>query len=349
MIIGVCGFSWSGSGAVLDYLMEYDHIQIYNRELTIAFFPDGLSDLDFQLNENCSKFLSSTVAIPRFEKMVNRVLQRATDGKIKELTARYLESLTQAQWIGAGQGQLVRHNQWFYWHIGNRLLHRVYRKLPPHLCKRFKLYPLTNMRLSIKPDDFLQKTQIYTNEILKLLGLEPDGIVVLNQPFPANNPSRCLRYFRNSKAIVVDRDPRDIYVFLRETFYGNSYSVPVDDVHAFIAYYKSLHAEIETLKTSENILYIRFEDLIYEYTRTTDQINQFLGLPKNENARKYFVPEASMINTRVFEKTQKCYEEVRTIERELPEYLYDFDSYEYKPSVQLSFDDNPLTKNMVKK
>lgn len=349
MIIGVCGFSWSGSGAVLDYLMEYDHIQIYNRELTITFFPDGLSDLDFQLNENCAKFLSSTVAIPRFEKMVNRVLKRATDGKIKELTAHYLESLTQAQWIGAGQGQLVLHNQWIYWHVGNRLLHCVYRKIPPYLCKRLKLYPLTHMRMSIKPDDFLQKTQIYTDMILKSLGLEPDGIVVLNQAFPANNPTRTMRYFRNSKAIVVDRDPRDIYIFLRETFYGNSYSVPVDDVHTFIEYYKSMHTDIKTLNSNGNILYIRFEDLIYEYSRTTAQINHFLGLPENRNIRKYFVPEASMINTRVFEKTKKYNEEVREIERELPEYLYDFDSYEYNPNVQVGFDDNPLTKNMVKK
>ena len=51
MIIGVAGFSWSGSGAVMDYLMEFEETQVYTPELILAFHSDGLHDLDVNLNE----------------------------------------------------------------------------------------------------------------------------------------------------------------------------------------------------------------------------------------------------------------------------------------------------------
>jgi len=344
MIVGVCGFSWSGSGAVMDYLMQYDNLQIYKRELTIAYFPDGIGDLDFHLNENCAKFLSSTVAIPRFKKMTKRILKRPTKGAIDKLVDDYIESLVQSKWIGAGQGQLVLHNQWFYWHVGNRLLHRTYRKISPDICTRLRLYPLTEMELSICPDSFIEKTQLFTDNLLVSLGLDVSKTIVLNQAFPANNPKRFLRYFRESKAIVVDRDPRDVFVFLSDVFRGNSYSVPFQNVEEFVKYYRALHNDINKYKKEDNILYLRFEDLIYEYEKTINKINSFLGLDKLEKDRILFVPEQSMINTRVFENSNISKNDLEYIEQELPEYLFDFEKYEYKPSISTRFDDNPLTK-----
>ena len=47
MIIGTCGFSWSGSSAVQDFLKEFEEIEVYDRiEFILAFHPDGLEDLD---------------------------------------------------------------------------------------------------------------------------------------------------------------------------------------------------------------------------------------------------------------------------------------------------------------
>ena len=60
MIIGCTGFSWSGSSAVTDLLMEYSENQVYRKEFIFAYHPDSLSDLDFHLNDECSKFLSTS-------------------------------------------------------------------------------------------------------------------------------------------------------------------------------------------------------------------------------------------------------------------------------------------------
>ncbi len=87
MIIGTCGFSWSGSSAVADYLAEFEENQVYNEdEFVLAFHPDGLRDLDFQLNCHCSKFLSSTVAIPRFRRVAHYLLEDATHRQIDKIT-----------------------------------------------------------------------------------------------------------------------------------------------------------------------------------------------------------------------------------------------------------------------
>ena len=43
--------------------------------------------------------------------------------------------------------------------------------------------------------------------------------LVLDQPFSGNNPQASFPYFENPRAVVVDRDPRDYYLFVKNLFY----------------------------------------------------------------------------------------------------------------------------------
>ena len=339
MIIGVCGFSWSGSGAVMDYLMEYDENQVYTPEFIIAYHPDGIHDLDMNLNSNCAKFLSSGVAIPRFRKVSRYLLKQVTNGESELLTREYLDKITQAKWIGSEQGQMLVRKTWLYRNVGQRLKPWI-GKLPHEFCWKYKPYPLSEMEFSICPDNFMKATVEFTDSVLQAIGLNTNRNIVLNQPFPGNNPVPYMKYYRDSKAIVVDRDPRDLFVFLKYIFPGRGYSVPLESVDVFCEYFEHMHKNLETTLNHPDVLYLQFEDLIYHYEEATNQIGQFLNLLGPTNPRKYFIPEESEANTQVFLKYGKP-EEISVIENKLRKYLYDFSKVQKRVNADNVFDDNP--------
>lgn len=345
MIIGISGFSWSGSGAVIDYLMEFEENQVYTPEFIIAYHPDGLHDLDINLNENCAKFLSSGVAIPRFRKTSISLMEKQTRGKVKPITEEYLDKITQARWIGLEQGhELVRKHEWLYHHVGLRIRDRVITKLSPEFCWKYKPYPLAEMEYSICPDLFIEHTQNYVVKILKAIGLDVNKNIVLNQPFPGNNPIPYMKYYPDAKAIVVDRDPRDVFVFLKYIFPGHSYSVPLESVDVFCEYYEHMHKNLNQTLNHPDVLYLHFEDLVYKYLDTTERIKNFLHLGINKKKKEYFIPEESEANTQVFLNNGK-HEEIMVIEKRLKDYLYDFKNVKKKSEITKAFDDNPKSIN----
>ena len=82
----------------------------------------------------------------------------------------------------------------------------------------------------------------------------------------------------------------------------------------------------KTEMTNKNVMFIQFEDLLYSYSKTTDKIKRWIGLDEEEHIykKKYFVPEISINNTRLWEKKYPCLNEISYIEKVLHEYLYVF-------------------------
>lgn len=350
MIVGTSGFSWSGSTAVTELLMEFEETQVLNNfEFILAYFPDGLEDLDFHLNTNCSKFLSSTVAIPRFRWVANHLLYEITRGEIKQLTEQYLSALTQVKWKGLGQGQILIHNKWLFKNFGQNFTYKLLRRFSPRLSKKINLYPLNDMEFSIKPENFLEETLKYTDSILKSIGLDLNRMIVLDQPFAGNDPAKSLKYYRDSRAIIVDRDPRELYLLAKEFFPKRSYQVPHENVDDFILYYMNMHKTLKDTLSNEHVLYVKFEDLVYDYEYTVNRIKNFLGIVKHTRPRAFFVPEKSMVNTRLFEKCTKFDSDIKEIENKLPMYIYNFDKHKDKFTTEESnqniFDYNEMTKN----
>ena len=89
----------------------------------------------------------------------------------------------------------------------------------------------------------------------------------------ASGFERCTRYFDDLKIILVDRDPRDIFLSMkyiwkeRDEFW--------DNVQLFCDWYRWVHQM--SFPRPTNVLGIRFEDLIYHYAREVDKIEQFIG------------------------------------------------------------------------
>lgn len=85
------------------------------------------------------------------------------------------------------------------------------------------------------------------------------------------------------------------------------------------------HREIENLDT-ENVQFIRFEDLIYKYDTTTNRLRDWLGLSKTSHLKrkKIFNPNISINNTQVWRRFPQTKEEIEYIENKLENYIYDF-------------------------
>lgn len=342
MVIGTCGYSWSGSSAISDFLMEFDENQIYNEiEFILAFCPDGLDDLDYQLNSHCAKFLSSIAAIPRFRKTAHRILNKATHGQIDMITDKYIDKLVNVKWRGRAQGQEVLHGKLY--NELNEFATKIIRRLP----YGFEFYeknsfPFLSLELSIAPENFIEITQAYTDKILESIGLDLSRNIVLDQPFPGNNPAISMKHYRNAKAIVVDRDPRDLYLITNKYYRKRTNSLPHESVDAFIEYYKQLH-KIQ-FENSDDIIKIRFEDMIYEYEKTISNIKCFLKLENHSRPRSRFVPEESRVNTQLFKKCNDFEEDIKIIENLLEDYIYPFENYPYTEDNREVFDEKPIIK-----
>ena len=98
---------------------------------------------------------------------------------------------------------------------------------------------------------------------------------------------------------------------------------PTFTVDDFIEYYKDQMSLIR--KYSENVLLVRFENLIYEYDSEVSKIENFLGISSHNKPKKYFDPAISIANTQMSLRFPKLEEDIKKIEEKLPDYLYPFD------------------------
>ena len=327
MIIGSAGFSWSGSSAATDYLKEFDENQVYDEiEFILAYHPDGLADLDYNLNIACNKFLSSNTAIHRFRKTAKFLLGKPTKGEIVNITEQFIDRITQVKWTGLAQGQNKYHNETIF-NALSPYTYKLLRRLPVKFCKAIRLYPINTIEFSVRPENFIDECQKYTDSILKSLGLDTSRNIVLDQPFSGNNPVASMKYYRDARAIVVDRDPRELYLLSKHYFPKTSYQVPYENVDDFIAYYGNMHKIITEFMKNPNVLYLKFEDMIYNYEETTKRIREFLNLGENNHKKMYFDPGKSIVNTQLFKKCSDYEEDIKRIEECLAEYLFDFSPF----------------------
>lgn len=351
MVIGTCGFGSTGSSAVSDYLKEFDENCTLDRaEFNIVYCPDGLLDLEYHLMHPHSRVSDSNCALERFKFMIvkkrGNYLSKKMGISKKELdtmTSSFIEKLTQVSWPGYQNytNSFIKEN------IGGRLLYyRLFPFFQKHFNKNLNGYPLTPTRVSVKPENFYEESKDFIREMLTRMGANYEKNIVLDQPFSGNNPAACFPFFDDPRAIVVDRDPRDNYVFAKTKLKGNNNGfMPTDDVHKFIRYYRALRDGQAYKDANDRVLRLQFEEMVYDYDAATKKISNFLKLPDNPRPKSIFDPALSVANTQTFKRFPQFADEVAIIERELPEYLFDFKRYpEPDLSGEMFFGKSPKNK-----
>ena len=142
----------------------------------------------------------------------------------------------------------------------------------------------------------------------------------------------------NMKFIVLDRDPRDLFLLSKFNSWRLGHAKPhyPTDPLVFVEEWRHTHM---AKFNNPNAIQLHFEDLIYNYNETVGRIEKFLGLKSDWHIEKgkYLQPEKSIENTQLFQLKDEWHKEIEVIEEKLGEYLYSF-PYVRKPNYDLMFD-----------
>lgn len=328
-IITCASYGGTGSSVITDLLKEFDNCNSLG-EYEFRFLQDydGVSTLECALLDNHHR-MNSDIAIRRFKKIVdyhsgNGIIKRYEGffhGKFKEISYKYINSLIDVSWEGYWEHHAIE-SQPTYRLFAYKLYPRVKKLFNGVRNKQMVLQPpKTTMYFSYPREDFYIKTKNYTRELFN--SMDEDfkyEYLVADQLVPPTNIDRYLNYFDDIKVIVVDRDPRDLYITNK---YGWKESwIPSQDVDTYITWYKLLREHQKYHEDNKDkVLRINFKDAVVNYDETLEKILKFLGIDEKHHIRKkqYFNPEISIKNVGLY----KAYEndlDIKKIEVELSEY-----------------------------
>lgn len=362
MYIAVTGYFGSGSSAVLDLLSEYscNGTGLKNDkggyEHNTLYFPGGIFDLEDKLLKN-NDIHRSDEALKTF----SREMLRLNDNNFG--------------WYGSFQelfGESFRNNlQQFIaelhpFNIGVRYYGQCEKvvfnplKIPLQFAAKILLgrtiYKWGRQFVydSIKPgmtvafpseDEFYTAARRFVKSYLEMYR-EPDKEnIVFDRLLLCHNLYRIPNYFDDDFRIIrVNRDLRDIFVLnkyiWKEINAGGMYPADIDE---FVDYWGRIN-DCEKTSYDNRILSINFEDLIYRYDETVEKIEKHCSLSSNKHdTNKFFKPDKSIKNTQVFKLRNTWKSEIDRLEKEFPEFLYEF-PYENTTSVSEMFDDSRVKR-----
>lgn len=312
--ICIAGFGYSGSGAVIDILKEFNGNYIFEKEFRIIKDPDGIIDLENALVCNWQE-MKVDIAIRRFKYLINITGRKQglitgigynydeiINKRFLKYANIYINNLIDIQWNG----------DWpYHLHELNGIELFMYR-----LKSRIGINPSKNdkMYFSYPNDLFYEETKNFFENLFKDQKLNK---IILDQALPPYCPQKYFNFFHNVKIIVIDRDPRDIFIEL-----SRFPSYPTNPVYNFISYFKSQREAVERSTDIHQILDIKFENLITNYNTELDRICDFLEINKSLHIDKkqFFDPTQSAKNVGLW-KQMKDNEEIKLIEKELKDYL----------------------------
>lgn len=333
-IVTCAGFGGSGSSAITDLLKEFNKVDSLGEfEFTLAHELDGISDLEYYLVDSRHR-LNCDMAIFRFKNLIKRISGGYQEyiRDFDKISQRYIEELICLSWNGHWHNHEIRYSTFFqflYFKIPTKVQNIInkYKKSNYEMVPFFKREEMYFSSLSEK--EFLQITKKYTSKIIEnAVNNNSDCLryLALDQLVAPNDIERYSRYFNELKVITIDRDPRDLYL-LNEIYWKEGW-IPSQDIDSFINWFRNTRKVYNKSNECHNCLYIKFEELVYNYEKTIKKIYNFLALSEEEhiNKKQYFNPDISIKNTQLWSKKESeiYLEEIKKIEDELNEFCYKY-------------------------
>lgn len=293
----VAGYGWSGSGAIIDCLKEISTVRTFDVEYRGIKDPYGLLDLERALTENWD-LLNSDFAIRNFIKlsgMHGKINSKFTKYRLsyekkinKEfaaLTEEYVKSLITAN-VRFTWWQRHVHSGWSR-HILAKFLAKIDHSPSAYLASQEK-------------EEFLIKTINYLD---LLFSLNNDQLTVLDQAVSPNNIIGGLKYFRDPRMIIVDRNPYDVLADLRINNALMGTQSCENALEAFAHFYRAARAN-SIKNIPKNAKIVNFEDLVNDYASTRSRLLEFLKLDESPNPVTYerFDPVKSQKNIGIYKK-----------------------------------------------
>lgn len=349
-LITSTGLFNTGSSAITHLLSEIHDVYAPDNvyEMRFLYDPDCISDLEYYLCENPHR-QNSSLAIKRFKKYIdfnsnpilNHHYEKMFNGKFKKISYEYIKDISLFDFNGFShidkyeKGGLF----WFVDRCYIRILAYLFstRERPKWLKPSLISLKTKQYAGVYNNDEFIRSTHKYINSLFYQGAFNNHEYMIIDQLFPATNVDRYLRYIPDDiekKVFIVDRDPRDLYVTFK--YFLNEKGIPCSNAEDFCNWFMWTRSQAEKFKYDDSVVKkIRFEDMIYDYDRTRNDILGFIGIDSDCKCDKFskFDPSKSINNTQVWYRYPNANEEVKIIENTLGKYLYDFAKFDFGPKV----------------
>ena len=329
MVIDLSGYSFSGKSAVYDLLTEFDGFFSHSKEFEFELMrvQGGILDLKNALVDNWSPIRSSE-AIRNFYRLIKRIggfgntrSRLAGAGSNYDLifpgftykSNQYIDSLVSASWQCDWPFPLYSCD------IASLLLKKSKKKLG------FNSKEILYLSRPTK-ELFISSTKSYLNGLFSEVIDGGHKCLVVNNAFEPFDPDKSLELFDSAKSIIVDRDPRDIYLSALNagSIHGLEVGLAVTGktVSNFIDRFKVYHSN--PITSSPNILRLTFESIVLDYEAQVNRIRSFLGETSGSYRHKgsTFNPIQSAKNVGIWKSLNDdaLIRDIKIIERELPQY-----------------------------
>jgi hypothetical protein len=337
------GYGSSGSSAGTNILEEFDFVKsLDNDEFTFLHDPDGIADLENSLCEGHR--LKTGFAIKRFLKLSEKLMglqhyKKAFNGKFEQFAVEFTDSIIKCKWdgwwpeifdtenISIVDKFRIEFSRAAYDILTKPYPYNLYEPdtWQPQYKPRIKVY-YSNFAYDYDKVFFLEQVKNFTTKLLQ--EENKDGkykYILLDQAVPPISVSKYARYWNNLKTLIIDRDPRDLYV-VNKAIYGEGY-IASGNVDQFIAWYASTRKMRDNEDEAQRcFLFLPFEGLIYNYDDSVKRIADFIELPQESHIHKlkYFDPDLSIKNTQIYLQYPDLFSDVNKIEKELEKYCYPF-------------------------
>lgn len=334
----VSGFYSSGSSAAVDLLKEFRNTYECKAEIRIIKDPYGLCQMEDAL-VNHWELINSSAAISDYIWLC-KICSRSGGGKnpfaraglnynktihsnFMGITYEYIEKLTSFRYRSDFYYAKFKKNYFRYMTDRCRMGVELYTKGKLKIANRKHLLPTyfakpTQEEFNVATQDYFEK--LYADNTRDI----DTPFIIMDQAVSPNNTQVIHRYFKNAKMVIVDRDPRDMFVDDMVNW-GENLDDDCHSAEAGMKYVLRQKALRSSMELDTDILYIRFEDLILNYEETTQKLLCLLGFSADDhiNKNKYLKPELSSKNIGIWKKHYGEYKDaIDVISRELPELCY---------------------------
>ena len=312
-IVSVQGFGYSGSGAVVDLLREYECCNVVGYvspigsltsrkedkgEVNIMRRTGGLLQLSQLYDEaNPSSIFWDDAMMKTF------IRQCGYDGltrneNIKEIYFAFIKEITELR---------IKNIDGFPY---NGFLSRY--------DDTSEIFHLRRM----SKGEFINLCRLFLNTLFNQLTKEDGQLLILDQMLAdcGYNQTILKQYIPNIKQIAVYRDPRDIYALAHSL---NVSWIAHDSTDRFVKWFKSCYRGFAT--EMSDILTVGFENLVNNYDHEVSRIEKDLGIDSgcHTNCFKCFNPQISAQGVGQWRRSAIPNGDFEKIKEELSDYCYE--------------------------
>ena len=359
--VAVTGYFGTGSSAVVDLLKEYENVRIVpfenqSYEHNVLYHHGGLYDVCALLSRGNTLYTSDKV-ISTFIKEMKRLndynyvwfgsYKRMFGTKFMDLVNEFVAEIAEKR-----EDKTTNHIIKTRFSLTKAIAQVILRITKKRKFSNYGvkyIYDKENSFCALPNEEQLYNAaKKFTSGYFSMFDKKIENEVKIFDhiiwPGQIDDYQDC--FDENFKMIIVDRDPRDLYILDQHIWSTNALRKSKTHFPSDISSFsKEWNKTLVEKFNNHNAMRVHFEDLIYDYENTVRRIEKFLGLKEEQHVsiKQYFIPEKSIENTQVFRVYEEWHEEAKKSENLIPNLLYKF-PYDRKPQRDKMFADDSMGK-----